>query len=208
VAAGNPEGTMSTQNPEVSEAGEPADGPTASAQDADDTGAGGGAETPPAEAEPAPERSVEAVERELEAARAEAAQARDQALRALAEAENVRRRAERDLENAHRYALERFLAELLPVKDSMELGLAAESAGVEQLREGMEMTLRMLATAGEKFGVREVNPAGERFDPELHQAMSTRPADDVEAGTVVQVVQKGYLLNDRLVRPALVIVAQ
>ena len=147
---------------------------------------------------------IAALEAELQAARGESGQLREQALRAAAEADNVRKRAERDLENAHKYALERFVGELLPVKDSLELGLAAatESADVENLREGTEMTLRMLASAVEKFGVREVNPAGEPFDPEVHQAMSTRESGEAEAGTVLEVIQKGYLLNERLVRPA------
>jgi molecular chaperone GrpE len=206
--AGNPEGSMSTDDPEVSAGAEGGDGPTAAAAALGEAAPEQGAEVGPEAPEASPQRTLEAVERELETARVEAEQAREQALRARAEADNLRKRAERDLENAHRFALERFVAELLPVKDSMELGLAAQTAGAEQLREGMEMTLRMLATASEKFGVREVDPAGARFDPELHQAMSTRAAEDVEPGTVVQVVQKGYLLNDRLVRPALVIVAQ
>jgi len=152
--------------------------------------------------------AIESLQQALEASRAEVREAREQALRVRAEAENLRKRTERDLENAHKYALERFVAELLPVKDSMELGLSAESAGAEQLREGTEMTLRMLANAVEKFGVQEVDPTGERFDPERHQAMSTRAVQGVEPGQVVQVVQKGYLLNERLVRPALVIVAE
>ena len=98
----------------------------------------------------------------------------------------MRKRADRDLENAHKYALERFVNELLPVKDSLELGLAAatDSAAVENLREGTEMTLRMLSTAIEKFGVREVNPVGESFNPEAHQAVSTRESAECAAGTV------------------------
>jgi molecular chaperone GrpE len=132
-------------------------------------------------------------------------------LRARAELDNVRKRAERDLQNAHKFALERFVQELLPVKDSMEMGLAAasaEGADVEKLREGTELTLRMLAAATEKFGVREVDPQGEAFDPERHQAISAVDSADAASGTVVSVVQKGYLLNDRLVRPALVVVAR
>lgn len=153
---------------------------------------------------------VAELEAELAAARSEVQQHRDQALRARAEAENVRKRTERDLENAHKYALERFVAELLPVKDSLELGLSAagDGAAVEDLREGTQMTLRMLSTAVEKFGVREISPLGEPFDPQLHQAMSTQESEGSAAGTVLQVVQKGYLLNDRLVRPALVVVAK
>ena len=156
-----------------------------------------------------PQARISALEAELEAVRGEGENQREQALRAMAETDNVRKRAERDVENAHKYAIERFVSELLPVKDSLELGLAAaiDSAAVENLREGTEMTLRMLSTAIEKFGVREVNPVGEAFDPAVHQAMSTRESAEADAGTVLEVIQKGYLLNDRLVRPALVIVA-
>lgn len=171
----------------------------------------------PAEAGTSPQQGgddtderVAALEAQLAAAQAEAEQLRDQALRARAESDNVRKRTERDLENAHKYALERFVAELLPVKDSLELGLSAarDGAAIEDLREGTQMTLRLLSNAVEKFAVREVDPEGEPFDPQLHQAMSAQERAGVAAGTVLQVVQKGYLLNDRLVRPALVIVAK
>jgi molecular chaperone GrpE len=171
----------------------------------------------PAEAGTSPEQGgdgsaerLTALETQLAAAQAEAEQLRDQALRARAEAENVRKRTERDLENAHKYALERFVAELLPVKDSLELGLSAarDGAAIEDLREGTQMTLRLLSSAVEKFAVREIDPLGEPFDPQLHQAMSAQEREGVAAGTVLQVVQKGYLLNERLVRPALVIVAK
>ena len=153
---------------------------------------------------------TQALRDELEQARAENEAQREQALRAVAEAENVRRRAQRDLENAHKFALERFVNELLPVKDSLELGLAAasDSANMEDLIEGTQMTLRMLGSAVEKFGVREIAPVGEAFDPEVHQAMTTREADGQPAGTVLEVVQKGYLLNERLVRPAMVVVSK
>lgn len=156
-----------------------------------------------------PHARISALEAELEAVRGEGEKQREQALRAMAEADNVRKRAERDLENAHKYAIERFVGELLPVKDGLELGLAAatDSSDVESLREGTEMTLRMLSAAIEKFGVLEVSPMGEAFDPAVHQAMSTRESAEADAGTVLEVIQKGYLLNDRLVRPALVIVA-
>ncbi len=136
---------------------------------------------------------------------------RNAVLRAHADMDNLRKRLERDLENAHKFALERFVQELLPVKDSLELGLSAaseEMADPGRLREGTELTLKMLASAVEKFGVREVNPQGEAFDPDLHQAMSTVEDADMVSGTVVSVVQKGYVLNDRLVRPALVMVAK
>ena len=132
----------------------------------------------------------------------------DRYLRAAAELENVRKRAARDVENAHKFALERFSKELLTVRDTLEMGLAAaENASVESLIEGKNATLKMLATTMQQFGVEEVDPAGEPFDPELHEAISVQPSDDVEPGSVMTVVQKGYTLNGRLLRPAMVIVA-
>ena len=147
----------------------------------------------------------------LEDARGKADEHWDQCLRLQADVENLRKRAERDLANAHKYALERFAAEILPVQDSLEMGLAAfdqENADVGKLREGNELTLQMLGNVLAKFNIIEVNPQDEPFNPEFHQAMSMQPRDDVAPNTVVTVVQKGYLLNDRLVRPAMVIVAQ
>lgn len=129
-------------------------------------------------------------------------------LRARADLENVRRRAERDVENAHKFALERFANELLPVKDSLELGLTANTVDINKLHEGIELTLRMLTNAMNKFGIREINPINEKFNPELHQAMSVQPSAAHPANTVLNVYQKGYTLNDRLIRPALVIVSQ
>ena len=131
-------------------------------------------------------------------------------LRARAELDNVRKRAARDVESAHKYALERFVSELLPVKDSLELGLAAAEQAVDiaSLREGVELTLKMFAAALDKCCVQAVEPVGEKFNPELHQAMTMEESREAEPGTVLTVVQKGYLLNDRLVRPALVIVAK
>ena len=142
----------------------------------------------------------------LEDARAKADQHWEALLRAKAELENLRKRSRRDIENAHKFGNEKFIAELLPVKDSMELGLSAageREAGVEKVREGMELTLKMLQTAMARFGVTELDPEGEKFDPDLHQAMTVQETDTVEPGTVVSVIQKGYLLNDRLLRPAL-----
>lgn len=155
-----------------------------------------------------PSRELEA---SLEDARAKAEDHWNQLLRARAELENMRRRAERDVENAHKYALERFVQELLPVKDSMELGMAAMDARtpeVQKLREGTELTLKMLGQVLEKFAVKEVNPVGERFNPEHHLAMSTQETADLEPNRVVAVVQKGYTLNERLIRPAMVIVSK
>ena len=148
---------------------------------------------------------------ELQEARDEAAAHLDDLLRARAELDNLRKRAARDVENAHKFGLERFMSELLPVKDSVELGLNAAGdteADADKLREGLELTLKLFNAASEKFGLAEVNPEGQNFDPEYHQAMSMQEAAGVEPGTVVAVVQKGYLLNDRLLRPAMVIVAQ
>lgn len=147
----------------------------------------------------------------LEDARAKADEHWDQLIRSKAEVDNLRRRHERELENAHKYALDRFVNELLPVRDSMELGLSASSVGdtdVGQLREGVELTLKLLTDVMEKFNVVQIDPEGKPFDPELHQAMSMMPRDDVPPNTVVTVVQKGYTLNGRLVRPAMVMVSQ
>ena len=144
---------------------------------------------------------------QLEAAETAAAENWDRYLRTAAELENVRKRAIRDVENAHRFALERFSRELLAVRDSLEMGLAAEGASVESLLEGSAATLKLLNTTMEQFGVEVVDPAGEPFDPELHEAISMQPSDDVEPGSVVTVVQKGYSLNGRLLRPAMVVVA-
>jgi molecular chaperone GrpE len=149
----------------------------------------------------------------LEDARNKADEHWNTLLRLRADMENLRKRAERDLENAHKYALERFTGDLLPVKDSLELGLAAAtqstdpSEAVAKLVEGTELTLKMLTQTLEKFGVRSVDPLGERFNPELHQAMSMQPAPGQAPDTVLAVFQKGYTLNDRLIRPAMVIVA-
>jgi molecular chaperone GrpE len=148
---------------------------------------------------------------QLEEARAKADEHWDQLLRIQAELENTRRRAERDVEQAHKFALEKFVGELLPVKDSLEMGLQAASGDDEtavKLREGVELTLKMLSGALEKFGVQELNPEGESFNPEHHQAMTMQESGEVEPNTVMAVMQKGYLLNDRLVRPAMVVVSK
>jgi len=132
----------------------------------------------------------------------------DRYLRAAAEVENVRKRAVRDVEHARKFALENFGRELLAVKDSLEMGLeAAESADADSLRAGSEATCKQLKATLERFGVTVVDPHGEPFDPEFHEAMSMMPAADVEPGSVVTVIQKGYTLNGRLLRPARVIVA-
>ncbi len=147
----------------------------------------------------------------LEDAKAKAGEHQDQVMRVRAEMDNLRKRQERDLENAHKFALERFVNELIPVKDSMELGLSAaqeDAADIQKLLEGSELTLKLLADVLGKFNVEQFDPEGEPFDPERHQAMSMMPRDDVPANTVVVVVQKGYTLNGRLIRPAMVMVSQ
>lgn len=147
---------------------------------------------------------------ELQDAQAKADEHWNQLLRARAEVANLQRRSERELENAHKYGLERFAKELLPVIDSLELGLQAASGNDTdpvKVREGLELTLNMLSSAVERFGLKAVDPQGERFDPQFHQAMSTQHATDAAPNTVLTVYQKGYLLNDRLIRPAMVVVA-
>jgi len=135
----------------------------------------------------------------------------EQLLRTKAEMDNLRRRTERELENAHKYALERFSQELLPVKDSLEMGVSVartEGAELANLLEGTELTLKMLNTVMEKFAIKEINPLDEPFDPELHQAMSMLESPDKAPNTVINVMQKGYTLNDRLIRPAMVVVSK
>ena len=136
----------------------------------------------------------------------------DKLLRVQAEMENVRRRAERDVESAHKYALEKFAAELLPVKDSLEMGLAAAEqsadADIAKLREGTELTLKMLGDVLNKFGIRVIDPLDQPFNPDFHQAMSMIDSPDKAPNTVVAVMQKGYTLNERLLRPAMVVVAK
>jgi molecular chaperone GrpE len=157
--------------------------------------------TAPAEA---PESQAAAA---LAAAEAKAAEHYDAFLRAKAEADNVRKRAQEDIARAHKYAIEGFAAELLPVRDSLEAALAVETATPAALKSGVELTLKQLAAVFDKSNLREINPAGEKFDPHRHQAISMLPSDH-EPGTVINVLQKGYLLADRVIRPALVTVAQ
>jgi len=132
----------------------------------------------------------------------------DKYVRVAAELENVRKRASRDVENAHKYALERFCTELLAVKDSLEMGLAAaDKADAQSLLEGKKATLKLLTATMERFGVVELNPEGVPFDPQEHEAMTMQPSADAEPGSVLTVFQKGYALNGRLLRPARVVVA-
>ena len=149
----------------------------------------------------------------LVAAQEEADKFKDLALRAEAEMENVRRRAARDVENAHKFGQEKFVKDLLPVIDSLEkaeesAGQAIEEGANKAIAEGVGLCLKMLQDVLQKSGVGIVDPAGEPFDPNLHQALSTVENPDVEPNSVVAVIQKGYTLNDRLVRPAMVMVSK
>jgi molecular chaperone GrpE len=147
------------------------------------------------------------IEELLRQAELKAEEHHDAYLRARAETDNIRKRAQLDVQNAHKFGVESFANALLPVKDSLEAALAAPNNTVETLRGGVELTLKQLATAFEKFSLSEINPIGQKFDPHRHQAMSMMEAD-AEPNTVVQVLQKGYALYDRVVRPALVCVAK
>ena len=148
----------------------------------------------------------------LEDARAKADEHWNQLVRMQAELENTRRRAEADVEKAHKFGLEKFASELLPVIDSLEMGLAAAEGSdhevAQKLHEGTELTLKMFSGVLEKFGVKAVDPLGETFNPELHQAMTMQPSEEHEPNTVTAVMQKGYVLNDRLIRPAMVMVSK
>ncbi len=148
-------------------------------------------------------------EGEIEALRQQAEDNHQKYLRAAAELENFRKRAARDVENARRYGLERLAEALLPVKDSLEAGLAsAEQADPEALLDGKKATLRLLDAAFEQVGIEELDPEGEPFDPAKHEAMTMAPSDTAEPDTVLTVIQKGYAIHDRLLRPARVIVSQ
>jgi molecular chaperone GrpE len=157
------------------------------------------------------EITIESLSEQIEALKVSAAGNLDKAIRSQAELDNVRKRTTRDVENAHKYALDKFVNELLPVLDSMEMGIVAsvEAEDVSSLREGLELTLKMFCTSLEKSGVHPVNPQqGDKFNPEQHEAMTMQEVDDAESGTVVTTLQKGYELNGRLIRPAMVIVAK
>jgi molecular chaperone GrpE len=171
-------------------------------------GSGGGEPggMPPSAAQLAgEERLQQALSESEERARAN----REQYLRAVAELDNVRKRAQRDIESANRYGLEKFAAELLPVKDSLELAVQnAGRADVKSLKEGQQATLQLLSKALEKLGISVIDPQGEPFDPARHEAMMAQESATAEPDSVLQVVQPGYELNGRLLRPARVIVAK
>ncbi len=154
---------------------------------------------------------IEELEQALEQANAKVDEQKDSVIRAAAEVDNMRRRSAMDIEKAHKFALEKFVNELLPVIDNMERalqGTSAEDEATKAMYEGVELTLKSFISSVEKFGVKQVDPQGEAFDPDLHQAIGMQPSADFPANTVMMVMQKGYQLNERLLRPAMVMVSQ
>jgi len=158
------------------------------------------------QATPAPE-VMPSMEEMLKKAELNAQEHHDAWLRAKAEGENIRRRAQEDISKAQKFAVERFSNEMLAVMDSLQAGLAVETASVESFKSGMELTLKQLSSVFEKFHIKEINPLGEKFDAHKHQAIGMVESDQ-EANTVVTVMQRGYTLNERVLRPALVMVAK
>jgi len=170
----------------------------------------GGAPAAPVQSSADPVPELQAALAARAAAEAALKEASDARLRALAELDNVRKRAQRDIENAQRFALERFAGELLAVRDSLELatgGGTGKSADPAALVAGQQATLQLLTRAFEKFSIQQISPKGAAFDPQLHEAMLAQPTDAAPPGTVLEVLQAGYQLNGRLLRPARVIVA-
>ena len=164
----------------------------------------------PERAEPVDDDN-ESPEEQLQQAQATIKDYWDQVVRMRAEVENNRKRADRDVENAHKYALKNFVDSLLPVIDSMEMGHTAantENATLESIREGSELTMTMFVQVLERSGLQQINPLGEKFDPEKHQAISMIEVPDAKSNSVIEVMQKGFALNDRLIRPAMVVVAK
>ncbi|RLT99351.1 nucleotide exchange factor GrpE [Ketobacter sp.] len=167
-------------------------------------------------AEPAAENleapSVESLLAEVAELQAKVTEQNDSVLRAQAEVQNIRRRSERDVENAHKFALDKFSSDLLPIIDSLERALDAaeslENEAVTAMRDGVELTLKMFVDTLAKHGIEQLNPVGEPFNPEFHQAMSMVPNPDMEPNSVMAVMQKGYVLKGRLVRPAMVVVSK
>ena len=178
-------------------------------QPAPDAPAGPAADNPTGNADAAltAEQSAADLHTQLQAALTESSQIKDSLLRALADSENMRKHAQTDLANAYKYAIEGFATNLLPVKDTLELALADNTSTTEQIKLGVELTLKNLAAAFDKAKVVELNPLNRKFDPNRHQAVSQVESDQ-PANTVVQVFQKGYLLQDRVLRPAMVAVAR
>ena len=163
------------------------------------------------DADPETEAVEESIEQQLDQAQASIKEYWEQILRLKAEIENNRKRSVRDVENAHKYALRNFSESLLPIMDSMEMArkaAEAENASLESIIEGTELTMSMFIQVLEKHGLQQVDPVGEKFDPEQHQAISMVEDESVESNTVIDVMQKGFMLNDRLVRPAMVVVSK
>ena len=154
---------------------------------------------------------IEDLESQLQEAQQSAKDNWDKLLRSQAEMENLKRRTTKDLENAHKFALDGFVKALLEVSDSLTMGLKSaqdEKATIETTTEGLELTMKVFNSTLEKFGVESINPVDEKFDPELHEAVTMVPMPDKKSNTVLEVIQTGFTLNGRLVRPALVIVVQ
>ena len=154
---------------------------------------------------------IEDLESQLQEAQQSAKDNWDKLLRSQAEMENLKRRTTKDLENAHKFALDGFVKALLEVSDSLTMGLKSaqdEKATIETTTEGLELTMKVFNSTLEKFGVESINPIDEKFDPELHEAVTMVPMPDKKSNTVLEVIQTGFTLNGRLVRPALVIVVQ
>lgn len=170
-------------------------------------GGDGDSEGAPAEVE------IARLKAELDAAKAQAAENLDKSLRARAEAENARRRAEIDVANAHKYAIERFAGELLAVRDSLELARTVDikqesESALQKMHEGLDLTLKLMDDVFRKFSLTTLDPKGQKFDPEQHHAISVVDSNEVPPNHVVNVMQKGYLLHDRVLRPAMVVVAR
>ena len=157
-----------------------------------------------------PSDESEVLKTEIDRLVGELGSLRDELLRARAETDNVRKRGQRDVEAAHKFGLEKLVQSVLPVKDTMDMGLdaAREATDLEAIREGMDLTSKIFDEFLEKLSVQAVNPSGQKFNPDFHQAMTTESSTEHEDGTVIRVMQKGYLLNDRLIRPALVVVSK
>lgn len=202
--SGNPRYDNRRANPEESAGGDAEAWQEDGSPEDRPEGAPGGGATAPLD-----EEALEDPQAACEAEKARADENWERYLRAAAELDNVRKRAARDVENARKFAIERFATELLAVRDSLEMGLAAaaENTDVESLLEGSRTTLKQLTSTLERFGLEEVDPEGEPFDPHLHEAMTTQPSAEAEPDTVLAVYQKGYTLNGRLLRPARVVVA-
>ena len=163
--------------------------------------------TPPTDDSSAPPAAANDLQTANDALTAQVAELQDAWLRAKAEAENVRRRAQEDVSKAHKFAIEKFAADLLAVKDSLDAALAVEEQTVDTFRTGVELIAKQLIAAFDKNALQEINPVGQKFDPHQHQAISMVESEQ-EANTVVSVLQKGYLIADRVLRPAMVMVAK